>query len=330
MSTAQSIITSSSDGPTLELAISVWLDAKSRKSDSIRTHEAYERGLTDFRRMLRRADLDLDSDARAVGLAAQAWAFRAADGVSGVAGATANQRLAIVSSFYTFGAKRWLLLDAEGKPLPNPINQIERARVQAYAGARALADETVQGCLAAIDRSTLLGLRDYALLVLAFQTGRRANELRILRCGDLVQEAGALTVTWTRTKGGKVMHDTLPNTTRDVLVAWLHAFYGAMALGINDEPVFPSVSRRNYGQQMTYHGISQIYKRRLSTGKVHTSRHSFARSMEDAGAKVSTIQARLGHSDLSTTGRYLAELSSGGNPYAEEIARRMGLGSEAK
>lgn len=81
---------------------------------------------------------------------------------------------------------------------------------------------------------------------------------------------------------------------------------------------------------MTYHGISQIYKRRLSTGKVHTSRHSFARSMEDAGAKVSTIQARLGHSDLSTTGRYLAELSSGGNPYAEEIARRMGLGSEAK
>jgi integrase/recombinase XerC len=47
--------------------------------------------------------------------------------------------------------------------------------------------------------------------------------------------------------------------------------------------------------------------------------------MEDAGAKVSDIQARLGHNSLATTGRYLAALRRADNLYADELARLMGF-----
>jgi len=46
----------------------------------------------------------------------------------------------------------------------------------------------------------------------------------------------------------------------------------------------------------------------MATSRVHTLYHTFARAMQDAGANVGEIQARLGHASLATTGRYLAAL----------------------
>jgi hypothetical protein len=47
--------------------------------------------------------------------------------------------------------------------------------------------------------------------------------------------------------------------------------------------------------------------------------------MEEAGAKVSEIQSRLGHSNLATTGRYLASLRSADNQHAEVLASMFGM-----
>jgi integrase len=50
--------------------------------------------------------------------------------------------------------------------------------------------------------------------------------------------------------------------------------------------------------------------------------------MEAAGAKVSDIQARLGHESLATTGRYLAALKSAENAHGDALAARFGFGEE--
>jgi len=48
--------------------------------------------------------------------------------------------------------------------------------------------------------------------------------------------------------------------------------------------------------------------------------------MEKAGAKVSTIQAKLGHESLNTTSRYLSSLNRADNPYGDELAKLFGIG----
>jgi integrase len=46
--------------------------------------------------------------------------------------------------------------------------------------------------------------------------------------------------------------------------------------------------------------------------------------MEDSGAKVSEIQARLGHESLQTTGKYLAALRKADNPYCDLLDTLFG------
>jgi site-specific recombinase XerD len=99
-----------------------------------------------------------------------------------------------------------------------------------------------------------------------------------------------------------------------------------------ERPVWISLAHRNgtFGHPLTIRAIAQINERRLGVSKVHSLRHTFARGLEDAGAKVSEIQARLGHADLGTTGRYLAQLHAGENPHLARLSHLYGLEDRLK
>ena len=94
-----------------------------------------------------------------------------------------------------------------------------------------------------------------------------------------------------------------------------------------ERPIWISLAERNgtFGHPLSIRAIALINERRLGVSKVHTLRHTFARGLEDAGAKVSEIQARLGHADLGTTGRYLAQLHAGENPHLARLSHLYGL-----
>jgi hypothetical protein len=49
------------------------------------------------------------------------------------------------------------------------------------------------------------------------------------------------------------------------------------------------------------------------------------RALEDVGAKVSELQAALGHADLGTTGRYLARLHQEENRHLGRLSGLYGL-----
>lgn len=99
-----------------------------------------------------------------------------------------------------------------------------------------------------------------------------------------------------------------------------------------ERPIWISLAQRNgtFGHPLSIRAIAQINERRLGVSKVHTLRHTFARGLEDAGAKVSEIQARLGHADLGTTGRYLAQLHAGENPHLARLSHLYGLEDRLK
>jgi site-specific recombinase XerD len=162
MSTA--LVTSQGDYP-LETAIVLWIHEKGKRSKSYKTRRAYADTLAHFRVLLRQAGVDLDGPTREVATIAQGWAALPKPDGSPVAATTHNQRLAILSSFFSFVRKRKLLL------LENPVEGIERMPVQSYASASPLDPGTVQKRMRAIDRTTIAGTRDHVLLAIALQTG---------------------------------------------------------------------------------------------------------------------------------------------------------------
>ncbi len=301
-------------GVTIDQIVDAWLDAQ---RSSGRTRRAYADTIASFRAALAAAYLDLDGTPEGIALAAQVWA-----GQGEAAPATYNQRLACLSSCYRYALRHGLL---HGE---NPITRVQRRRVQAYGQAVALTPATIRRKLQAIDRSTPAGQRDHALLAIALQTGRRLAEIAALRWGDLrLHDDGRATLTFQHCKGGKTMRDTLPAPLTRTLLAWLQAFYGRQLGDLTqDAPLWVSLATNGTrGKALSMRAIELICEARLGTGKAHVLRHTFARALEDAGAKVSEIQARLGHESLATTGRYLAALRADENPHADALAALFGL-----
>lgn len=298
-----------------ELAIAAWLAEKAELSHSAETTRAYAAMLDRFRATLARADLDLDADPRQVALVAQAFAA-----AGRVKAATHNRRLAILSSFYAHAITRGLL------DPPNPIATVRRRRVQPYRAARALDPSHVRRALAAIDRTSPAGARDYALLSVALVTGRRVSELAGLRTDDLeLTERGRVRLTWRRTKGDETHADLLPATISAALLAALTLCYGDAAALPPDAAVWVGVSNHGRGRPITSQAIADICARHLGVSQVHRLRHTFAKTMEQHGATLSEIQRRLGHKSIATTSLYLQALTSDENPYADAIAHAIGV-----
>lgn len=305
----------------VDLAVAAWLHAKGGRSGSRETSVAYTATLTSFRARLQAVTLDLDADARAIALAAQAWA---AEGEP--APATFNRRLAILSSFYRYAQAHELLA------IGNPIARVDRRPVESYGTAEALPVAEARRRLASIPsgpEASLVDRRDYALITTALLTCRRLSELAALRWRDLrVNVDGTVSLSFGRTKGGKVARDTLPRAASKALLGYLHAAHGS-ALGDlpPDAPVWVSTSRQNPGAALSSSSFKTIAHSRMNV-HFHALRHTGAALLEAQGAKVSEIQTRLGHTSLATTGRYLAKLARDYNPYGEGIAAALGLEPE--
>lgn len=305
---------------TIEQCITAWIATKTRRTQSMQTKRAYGTVITHFREALQATGHDLTSDATLVALAAQGWANMSQDGANtDVSEGTYNQRIAILSSFYRY-AMTW------GPCMTNPIETLERRPRNTPNAAMPFEAPEIAERLQSIDRSTPEGLRDFALLGVALTTGRRVNELAQLRWSHLHFTGKKIIVTWVHCKGGKVMTDELKAKTASALTAYLHAVYGA-ELGTlsSDAPIWVSFSKNNHRGAISTQAISDICKKRIGTSKVHALRHTFSVSMEEAGAKLSDIGARLGHESLKTTSDYMKRLHSSENSYAAKLEDMFGI-----
>jgi integrase len=331
-------------------AILEWLAQRSRLG-SPRSAKEYDRTMQSFRQFLSAGSLDVlpiaaqseqEVSRHAVDIArlASSWAdlrqparlkkdgqaSARFDPDTPVSPAMYNQRLAILSSFYTF------IQDTYKLPIPNPIKDVKRRKVQPYADAAATAipPEEIEQGLDSIDRQTPEGLRDYALLAVAFYTGRRASELAGLRGQDVKLQGRArhmrILLTF-RAKGEKTMHDLLDTETSSVLLDYLHARFGKQLQAIPaDAPIWISYSRNaTRGQAIGIRTLSNITARYLPTSKVHATRHSFVVGMLRAGAPLTDVADHLGHTDIKITRIYAKELTIAENTYGEQLVKRFGI-----
>jgi site-specific recombinase XerD len=346
---------------TIDAAIAEWLAQKEATGGSrqvlvddrprTRTGLEYERTMESFRHFLARGGLDVlpiiaqteqEINRHAIDIARLAglWAntrqparltkdgaeSHRFDTSSPVSASMYNQRLAILSSFYTF------VQDTYKLAIPNPIKDVKRRKVQPYAkaAADAIPPEEIEQGLDSIDRSTSEGLRDYAILAVALYTGRRASELVGLRGQDVKLQGRApntrIMLTF-RAKGDKTMHDLLDTETSAVLLDYLHAQFGKRLQTIPpDAPIWISYSRNaTRGQAISIRTLSNIVAAHLPTSKVHAIRHSFAVGMIRSGAPITDLADHLGHTDIKITRIYTKELTVAENKYGDLLVKRFGI-----
>jgi len=219
---------------------------------------------------------------------------------------TRNARLAAIHSLFRFAALRHP--DHAGliqRVLAIPPKRFERQIVTF------LTDEEVEALVAAPDRTSFLGRRDHALLLLAIQTGLRVSELVGLRCEDVVLGTGAHVRCVG--KGRKERATPLTTKTAAVLKAWLDE--------LDAEPVAPLFPTRQ-GTPLSRYGVTVLVARHteaaaascrsLAAKKVspHVLRHTAAMRLLHAGVDTSVIALWLGHEGIETTQIYLhADLS---------------------
>lgn len=316
---------------TLDKAIVEWLAQKETRTGSHKTRKAYEDTMQQFRAFLAQGQLDLLDNPIGVARIATLWANMRTDTTrrpeQDVSPSTYNQRLAILSSFYTF------LHEVYHLDIPNPIESIKKRPVQAYAAALPIAPETVGQGMERIERHTKQGMRDYALLAVALYTGRRAHELVGLRGQDVRivgRKEARVTLTF-HCKGNKIMRDTLDVETSAVLLEYLHQEYGKNLLTIPPaSPVWVSYSKANKGEAISVKTLSNICAAYLDTSKVHALRHTFAVGMIRSGAPITDLAGRLGHTDIKITQTYTKEIMGDENPYGEKLTARFGIRRKGK
>ena len=313
---------------TIEKAIAEWLEQKRIRTGSQKTYDAYRETMQSFRQVLWRGNIDLLDNSTDIQRLAAIWA-NTRNGKSrrpgeDVSPSTYNQRLAILSSFYTF------LQEVYHLDIPNPIESVKKRPVQAYATAAPIEPEDIEQGLLSINRATLQGLRDYAILAVALATGRRAHELVTLRFEHMKITGGKkeqrATLTFAHCKGNKQMRDRLDVETSAVLLEYLYAQHGKNLLRVpGNTPLWLSYSRQNAGQAISAKTLANICEEHLETSKVHALRHTFAVGMMKSGAPITDLAARLGHTDIKITHTYAKEIMGDENPYSEKLTARFGI-----
>jgi site-specific recombinase XerD len=214
---------------------------------------------------------------------------------------TRNWRLAAIHSLFGYAALR----HPEHAAVIQRVLAIPPKRYQRTV-IDWLTEPEADALLVAPDRDTWTGRRDYALLVLALQTGLRISELISLNCNDVHLETGAHV--HCTGKGRKERATPLTTLTVQVLRTWL-----AERAGRPHDPLFPTRTGARLSPDAIEHRIGQHIRAAtrscstLTTKHVtmHTLRHTAAMRLLHAGIDIAVIALWLGHEHLATAEIYL-------------------------
>lgn len=237
-----------------------------------------------------------------------------------------NHKAGTVSSYLTAVRALFVYLESE-KIYPNIAKGIKgpnskpREECLTIGQARRL--------LASIDTSTIIGLRNYALINLLLQTGLRTIEVHRALIGDISKKGGEALL-YVQGKG-KDSKDNFVVLTESTLYP-IQQYLNVRAIIDPKAPLFVSHSDRSNGEALSTRAISWIVKEALKTVGLnsenltaHSLRHTAVTFSLLAGATIQEAQAMARHSDINTTLRYAHNLQRIDNAPEHKIADMLAL-----
>jgi site-specific recombinase XerD len=166
---------------------------------------------------------------------------------------------------------------------------------------RGLSEEQIQKILLTVDRSTVAGKRDYAILQLLYTYGVRGGQIRALRLKDVHWAENR--ILFRALKNGK--DSLLPLTTEvgQSLLEYLQKARPRLSV-----PQIFITCRAPYHCLPNSNSLSSIVYRRMRAAGIdvpskgaHAFRHGFATRMINKGHSLKSIADMLGHRHLATT-----------------------------
>jgi len=218
---------------------------------------------------------------------------------------TINRRLAALAAY-----AHWLEQAGYVKNARNPVQGVKAVketvlapkwldRKQRAALLRAV-DTEVEDAVRRYPRLRLIYLRDAAIIKLILFAGLRVGEIIQLRTSDVILDERKGSVVVREGKGTKRREIPLNAKARKALLEYLR-----MRPDVEMDNLF--LGQRNEGvQSKTIQRAVQRFAKKAGIRNVtpHILRHSFAKSLIDAGVSLEKVAALLGHSNLNTTRIY--------------------------
>ena len=193
---------------------------------------------------------------------------------------TLNRKFSAVNAFFDFCYKN---------QFKEQRNKLKFAKIPKLL-PKFLTYEEIQKGLELIDRTTWIGLRDYALILFLYATGTRITECLELQHGDIEGE-------WLKVlhaKGEKERIIPIAKVAVNAINAYLQEFkYEKNHIWSN-----------YMGNKLSRISAYKITQKYLGVSP-HILRDSYATSLITGGADLRVVQELLGHSSLLTTQIYM-------------------------
>ena len=194
------------------------------------------------------------------------------------------------------GFYRFLMLDGHLKQ--HPAENLDTPQKFSYL-PKFLTEDEIDRLLAAPDISKEEGIRDRAMLELMYAAGLRVSEVVSLKQSQVDVHGGLVNC---QGKGSKERCVPIGKSA----IHWLGQ-YLAVRAGYGKSS-YPNLFLKS-GKPLTRQHAWALIKRyaaqtNISEVSPHTLRHSFATHLLQRGADSRSVQALLGHSDISTTQIY--------------------------
>lgn len=230
-------------------------------------------------------------------------------------------------SSYLVAVRRFFEWAESLKLYPNIARGVKGTRRSTKVHQKdALTIPQIEKVMSIIDKSELLGVRDYALINLLFRTGLRLIEIKRAAIGDMDMKEDGTAILWVRGKGkdGKDDFVVLTNESLKPIMRYLKERKPRN----KQEPLFASLSDRNRGQMITIHSLSRLIKQRFRRAGIdnrritpHSLRHTFGVMAIRSGSSLYEVQLAMRHTAPTTTEVYLGDI---------EQAKRMEGGPEKR
>ncbi len=192
---------------------------------------------------------------------------------------TQNRHLSSINSFYNFANEYYDNIDkpkAQFAKLPKNLPKY-------------LSNDTILNNLDLIDRSTELGLRDYAIILFLYATGVRVSELLQIKKNDIDKN-------WVKilyAKGSKQRIVPIANSAIKAINSYLE----------NRKQKSEYIFLNYKGNHLSRISVFKITQKYFGVSP-HTFRHSYATALILGGADLMVLSELLGHSNVETTQIY--------------------------